>query len=167
MVLLHIFFSLTANVVLTVSSSSRASVSPVVLLKLLVLDEEREMFGLLLLHSFSLIKGLLRKTDGNREKLKMRCSTDDFDRHYFTPLTLEECWDELRELVLVLPLFVGADLRWTGIGWCLWLHFLGQRADLCRLLVTADKEHINDNNPMMTSWTPVTCFKKHRQCWCL
>lgn len=43
---------------LAVSSSSRASVSPVVLLKLLVLDEEREMFGLPLLHSFSLIKGL-------------------------------------------------------------------------------------------------------------
>lgn len=43
---------------LAVSSSSRASVSPVVLLKLLVLDEEREMFGLPLLHSFSLAKGL-------------------------------------------------------------------------------------------------------------
>lgn len=41
-----------------VSSSSRASVSPVVLLKLLVLDEEREMFGLPLLHSFSLMNGL-------------------------------------------------------------------------------------------------------------
>lgn len=43
---------------LTVSSSSRASVSPVVLLKLLVLDEEREMFGLPPPHSFSLINGL-------------------------------------------------------------------------------------------------------------
>lgn len=43
---------------LAVSSSSSASVSPVVLLKLLVLDEEREMFGLPLLHSFSLINGL-------------------------------------------------------------------------------------------------------------
>lgn len=45
---------------LAVSSSSRASVSPVVLLKLLVLDEEREMFGLplLLLPSFSLMNGL-------------------------------------------------------------------------------------------------------------
>lgn len=45
---------------LAVSSSSRTSVSPVVLLKLLVLDEEREMFGLppLLLHSFSLMNGL-------------------------------------------------------------------------------------------------------------
>ncbi len=54
--------------VLTVSSSSRASVSPVVLLKLLVLDEEREMFGLPPLHSFSLMNGLLRKTEGNRER---------------------------------------------------------------------------------------------------
>lgn len=43
---------------LAVSSSSRTSVSPVVLLKLLVLDEEREMFGLPPLHSFSLINGL-------------------------------------------------------------------------------------------------------------
>lgn len=43
---------------LAVSSSSRASVSPVVLLKLLVLDEEREMFGLPLLPSFSLMNGL-------------------------------------------------------------------------------------------------------------
>lgn len=56
----------TVRIVLTVSSSSRASVSPVVLLKLLVLDEEREMFGLppppLLLPSFSLINGLLKRT---------------------------------------------------------------------------------------------------------
>lgn len=43
---------------LTVSSSSRASGSPVVLLKLLVLDDEREMLGRLLLPSFSLMKGL-------------------------------------------------------------------------------------------------------------
>lgn len=41
-----------------VSSSSRASPSPVVLLKLLVLEEEREMLGLLLLQSFSLRNGL-------------------------------------------------------------------------------------------------------------
>ncbi|PWA20453.1 hypothetical protein CCH79_00003588, partial [Gambusia affinis] len=50
------------NVLPTVSSSSRASVSPVVLLKLLVLDEEREMLGLQLLpllHSLCLMKGLL------------------------------------------------------------------------------------------------------------
>lgn len=39
-----------------VSSSSRASPSPVVLLKLLVLEEEREMLGLL--QSFSLRNGL-------------------------------------------------------------------------------------------------------------
>lgn len=56
-------FRQTLSVSLTVSSSSRASVSPVVLLKLLVLDEEREMFGLPLLHSFSLMNGLLRKTE--------------------------------------------------------------------------------------------------------
>lgn len=43
---------------LAVSSSSRASVSPVVLLKLLVLEEEREMFCLPPLHSFSLTNGL-------------------------------------------------------------------------------------------------------------
>ena len=59
---------LLTRVVLTVSSSSRASVSPVVLLKLLVLDEDREMFGLPLLHSFSLINGLLRKTDAERDE---------------------------------------------------------------------------------------------------
>lgn len=40
------------------SSSSSASVSPVVLLKLLVLDEEREMLGLPLLQSFNLNDGL-------------------------------------------------------------------------------------------------------------
>lgn len=53
------------SVALTVSSSSRASVSPVVLLKLLVLDEERDMLGLplLLLLSFSFINGLWRKTE--------------------------------------------------------------------------------------------------------
>lgn len=43
---------------LAVSSSSRASVSPVVLLKLLVLEDEREMFGLPPPHSFSLTNGL-------------------------------------------------------------------------------------------------------------
>lgn len=43
---------------LVVSRSSKASVSPVVLLKLLVLDEDREMLGLLLLQSFSLNGGL-------------------------------------------------------------------------------------------------------------
>lgn len=47
---------------LTESSSSRASVSPVALLKLLVLDEEREMLGLPPppppLQSFSLMNGL-------------------------------------------------------------------------------------------------------------
>lgn len=74
---LHIFFSLTlfkrtVSVALTVSSSSRASVSPVVLLKLLVLDEEREMFGLPPPHSFSLINGLLRKTDGNVDVEKLQ-----------------------------------------------------------------------------------------------
>ncbi len=62
-ILLHIFFGLAVRAALTVSSSSKVSVSPVVLLKLLVLDEEREMFGLLLLHSFSLMNGLLRETE--------------------------------------------------------------------------------------------------------
>lgn len=51
------------SVTLTVSSSSSASVSPAVLLKLLVLDEEREMLGLPLLQSFSLINGLQRESD--------------------------------------------------------------------------------------------------------
>lgn len=65
---------------LTVSSSSRASVSPVVLLKLLVLDEEREMFGLPLPHSFSLTNGLLKENRGEqrcreaeKKMLCMRC----------------------------------------------------------------------------------------------
>lgn len=75
-------FAQTANRVLTVSSSSRASVSPVVLLKLLVLDEEREMFGLPLLHSFSFINGLLikktTKGNGNDENLKTWLSADVF-----------------------------------------------------------------------------------------
>lgn len=68
--------------VLTVSSSSIASVSPVVLLKLLVLDEEREMFGLPLLHSFSLINGLRRKTEANRgeEKLEIRFYVEEWGR---------------------------------------------------------------------------------------
>lgn len=53
---------------LTVSSSSRASPSPVALLKLLVLEEEREMLGLL--QSFSLRNGLV--TGGRGTALEER-----------------------------------------------------------------------------------------------
>lgn len=57
------------RVVLTDSSSSRASVSPVVLLKLLVLDEEREMLGLPLLlpHSFNFVNALFTPKQKNRK----------------------------------------------------------------------------------------------------
>lgn len=61
--------------VLTDSSSSRASVSPVVLLKLLVLDEEREMLGLplLLLHSFNFVNALFTpKKEKNKKQSKDR-----------------------------------------------------------------------------------------------
>lgn len=113
-----VLFESTHSRTLTVSSSSRASVSPVVLLKLLVLEEEREMLGLPPLHSFSLINGLLRK----RNTFNIRKASDWFE-----------------ELKVSVPLFVGADLRWAGIWWCLWPHFLGRGADLCRFLVAAGK----------------------------
>lgn len=38
------------------------------------------------------------------------------------------------------PVFIGADLWWTWVGWCLWLYFLGQWAGLSGLLVTAEKK---------------------------
>ena len=60
-------------------------------------------------------------------------------------------WEKLK--ALASPLFVGADLRWAGIGRRLWPHFLGQRAKLCRLLITEDKQETcqSDNN-IKTFW---------------
>lgn len=73
---------------LTGSSSSRTSVSPVVLLKLLVLDEEREMFGRLLLQSFSLANGLWRKR--KVDKLSLEYTTVNPQNYFCVMWDMEE-----------------------------------------------------------------------------
>lgn len=104
--------------VLTISSSSSASVSPVVLLKLLVLDEEREMFGLPLLHSFSLINGLKSKIEANQDKENAQeiiISNDKFILKIVIisgqRLTFPNWPLKSLEKKCVSPLFVRADLR--------------------------------------------------------
>lgn len=127
---------------LTGSSSSRTSVSPVVLLKLLVLDEEREMFGRLLLQSFSLANGLWRKR--KVDKLSLEYTTVNPQNYFCVMWDMEEtvkiyCCKQLFFLP-PSPVFIGADLWWTWVGWCLWLYFLRQWAGLSGLLVTAEKK---------------------------
>lgn len=84
----------------TLSYSSRVSLSPAVLLKLLVLEEEREMFDRPF--SFSLIKGLERggTKEGRVAVTRAACPWDwDGDRPSFGVLqhtTTSKAWDRAR-----------------------------------------------------------------------
>lgn len=87
------------RVVLTDSSSSRASVSPVVLLKLLVLDEEREMLALplLLLHSFNFVNALFPTKQRNKQKtekkINIQCATKELETTKLLLSLTALCWD--------------------------------------------------------------------------
>lgn len=116
------------RVVLTDSSSSRASVSPVVLLKLLVLDEEREMLGLplLLLHSFNFVNALFPpKTKQNKtnKRLKIQCSTKELETILLLLSLTSLCWGrsqvswDWKRSLTSLPATVGRSLEAFGHCW--------------------------------------------------
>lgn len=158
------------------SSSSRASVSPVVLLKLLVLDEEREMFGLLLplLHSFSFINDLQRKPTTNRE-LKIWCSKKKKKASKCHRWYREESWWWLQGK----SRFGLTSLYWgrsqVSLDWMMSLTSLPGTVDRSlQAFGHCRKEHRKESKEtLVTTNVTASCFHAGRLCttdvqdWCI